>query len=393
MTPVVLLRRLFGARWAVVTRNHKGDERATVLQRRRPSVSRTGSVARVAESCIVTHCGASGWPFAVRRGILASAARLPAGSTERMDIDSMSMKTAVIRQIFFERYSASDASLSQDYVTMNEVVTGIEWHNRTQLPQGAKGLSKKNPANFFKDIKRNYDKFDAMWPGDVLAAGYTGVQETGDDLSFRFVKLLPGQTEAATRLYAPVDRSSDEYRDRLVVESLSLSIEERMLVRDDEAFIAQVTAKLRVMERFMADCTSISIQSLCHVLNNAKLSETEIDSVYTGKALIGGELQAMIFTVEVKGVKEDVFADQLVRQVQGAARFEQFALDAGESQNRFSLVVALAVKAVEPSLYRVLQFKPMSVEMAATTSVVELDRQALVELRPALRLPGRKALG
>src|SRR3990172_5265967 len=114
-----------------------------------------------------------------------------------------SYKTRVIQDLFRARTRDSNGRILNPIVTLTEVQEAIRAHNRRTREHRNTG----NPANFFKDVKRSYDGFNAFWPGQVLRAGYTSVQRTGGGRCFEFIPLPAGQTQAVVPLYGPFDRN------------------------------------------------------------------------------------------------------------------------------------------------------------------------------------------
>ena len=288
-----------------------------------------------------------------------------------------SKKTAVIEWIFDQRFSIETASLSEEKrtVTMAQVKSAIAAYNETQAPSAH--LSDRNVANFFKDIKRNYDGFDRHWPRSVFEKGYSGRQLTGDGYSFEFVPLEDGQSKPSVRLYERVDVQSDDFlKNRMRIETLSLSREKRDLLRSDESHITQITVELRVLERCLSE-SSLEFESLRHLLNNAKMRQAEIDSVFSGTlaSAEGVTPKTVAITCEVKGLKEDVFEDQLVRQVN---MLPLFGL-------KCDLVVPVAVKLVSRNVLQVIEFSSVPFAEAAGTTKLTLLKLSLVELHPPIK--------
>jgi hypothetical protein len=60
---------------------------------------------------------------------------------------------------------------SNPVVTLKDVHEGILANNRSK--ELANPLSAKNPANFMKDVIRNVDTSNRIWPKGVFEAGYT----------------------------------------------------------------------------------------------------------------------------------------------------------------------------------------------------------------------------
>lgn len=296
------------------------------------------------------------------------------------DDASASKKTAIIESIFNTRYDAVAQSLPEDQrvVTMTQVKHAIAAYN-TPLPE-ADHLSDRNVANFFKDIKRSYNGFDRHWPQSVFARGYTGRQLTGEGSSFEFVERKPSQEKPSARLYEPFSTTSEEFlTGRIRVETLSLSREKRGLLRSDESHITQISVELRVLERCLSE-SPLGFETLKHLLNNAKMRRAEIDAVFSGtlEPQDGASPKSVAVTCEVKGRAEDVFEDQLVRQVN---MLPLFGL-------KCDLVLAVAIKLVARHVLRVIEFEPVPFEEAATATSLTMAKSYLVELHPPLNLFG-----
>jgi hypothetical protein len=291
-----------------------------------------------------------------------------------------SKKTAIIESIFDARYDAGLQSVPEDQriVTMRQVRDAIAAYN-APLPE-ADHLSDRNVANFFKDIKRSYNGFDRHWPQSVFARGYTGRQLTGEGSSFEFVKRHPSQEKPSARLYEPFSVTSDEYlKSRIRIETLSLSREKRGLLRSDESHITQISVELRVLERCLSE-SPLGFETLKHLLNNAKMRRAEIDAVFSGtlEPQEGANPKTVAVTCEVKGRAEDVFEDQLVRQVN---MLPLFGL-------KCDLVLAVAIKLVARHVLRVIEFEPVPFEDAAKATSLTMAKSYLVELHPPLNLFG-----
>lgn len=291
-----------------------------------------------------------------------------------------SKKTAIIESIFNARYDAQLQSLpsNQRIVTMEQVKAAIATYN-APLPKESQ-LSDRNVANFFKDIKRSYNGFDRHWPQSVFERGYSGRQLTGEGSSFEFVERHPSQEKPSARLYEPFTLTSEEFvKNRIRVETLSLSREKRGLLRSDESHITQISVELRVLERCLSE-SPLHFDTLKHLLNNAKMRRAEIDAVFSGslEPENGATPKSVAVTCEVKGRAEDVFEDQLVRQVN---MLPLFGL-------KCDLVLAVAIKLVARHVLRVIEFDPVPFEEAADATSLTMAKSYLVELHPPLNLFG-----
>lgn len=111
-----------------------------------------------------------------------------------------SLKPDVIRALFDSRWDdAAGALVGPSLVTLDDVADEL---NVLKPPTGKrKPLSKKNVANFFKDIIRKRTA-NANWPPYIFAHGYTGAQVTGDGACFEFVRTPAGAVEPFPRFRA-----------------------------------------------------------------------------------------------------------------------------------------------------------------------------------------------
>ncbi len=202
--------------------------------------------------------------------------------TEAADsADQSNRKSAIIEEIFKERWNSTRGELSDPLVTLQDLSKAIQNYNssRKQRP-----LSDRNPANFFKDFVRNKRRANKNWPRRILDAGFTARQVTGSGRSFEFVSLAEGQEEPFPLNAVP---EPTEHTPRFKIETISMPLASRRLGRKDEPWLIQVLVKLRIIETHLALFSSRKIIQLDHLQMNLKLSRSEIDALFLAMEDIG----------------------------------------------------------------------------------------------------------
>lgn len=206
-------------------------------------------------------------------------------------------------------------------VTLEEVLAAIEAHN---AKPGAKAISKKNPANFFKDFVRNIKAAEKNWPASVLKAGYTGVQRTGSGDSFEFVPLPRGQTTAfaATLSVYPKNPAATKFA---VAQTLSLAVMTKVLARSDENWLQSVSVGMHLPQTHLAihPNPSLNFVEVGHMQSNVKLRKTEIDGLYYGRLANG---HVALITMEAKGHSDDILESQIMDQVVAVQNMKEIKL-------------------------------------------------------------------
>lgn len=271
-----------------------------------------------------------------------------------------SEKTPVIKWLFERRYDRATGSVESPVVTLAEVAEAIR--------ATGVALSDKNTANFFKDFVRNVDSSNQNWPGEVWEAGYTGRQVTGDGRCFEFVRPRTGQTTPFVGVLLP---GGDPPLHR--VESASLPLASRRLGRSDEAWLAQVVVRLRVVETHMAVYSPLAarVRQVDHLQMSVKLAESEVDAVYLA-VLEGGE--QILISCEAKGRRDDLLESQMVAQVK--ALYEQRAEELPER------VLPMGIKALAPSRIQLVEFAPVTRADAPNLDELEATAHVHYELTP-----------
>lgn len=278
-----------------------------------------------------------------------------------------SAKTAVFEHLFFvvKGYVAGQ-SIQSPVVTFDEVTAAIIATNPALVAAGKKPLKTGNPANFWKDITRTNP--NRIWPARVLAAGYTGVDGIGQgaQASFRFVPLPPGQTAAFPPAPTP---SAAALGQPIVLESVSMPLATKALGRADENWLAQVGARLRVIESHFAVRSATGAAEVTFLQTGVKLGDGEVDAAYN---LIDQTGRSWLLAVEAKGRGERIH----VPQVQRAAA--QLLSGARVRGQQIQGVIPMALKIVDRSRLHVVEFDP-DIGTGSTGTVVT---DSVVELRP-----------
>ena len=277
-------------------------------------------------------------------------------------------KTIIIDQLFRDRYDAKKKTLVSPVVTLSEVSDAISSYmsGKPLWP-----LSTRNPANFFKDFIRNRASANRNWPAFVLSSGYTGQQVTGGNSCFEFVALSGGQTAPfpPASFSLPTDSTP-----RHLIESVSLPLASRRLGRNDEPWLIQVIARLRIVESHFSLVSQRTIRQLDLLQMSVKLSGTEIDALFLGQEEIApGKFQEVIITCEAKGGKDDILEDQILRQAKAPFSMRQITQDH---------VIPLAVKCVAPSQIFVVEFEELDRETFASVTSLTAACDSLFEIRP-----------
>lgn len=278
-----------------------------------------------------------------------------------------SAKTAVFEHLFFitKGYVAGN-QIKSPVVTFDEVEAAIIATNPALIAQGKRPLKTNNIANFWKDITRTNP--NGIWPSRVLAAGYTGIDGIGQgpQASFQFVPLPPGQNLAFPSAPTP---SAAAQADPIVLESVSMPLATKSLGRADENWLAQVGARLRVVESHFAVRSAFGAAEVTFLQTGVRLGDGEVDAAYN---LVDQTGQSWLLAVEAKGRGERIH----VPQVQRAAA--QLLIGARARGQQIQGVIPMALKVVDTSKLHVVEFEPDL--GAGSNGIVVVD--SLVELRP-----------
>jgi len=279
-----------------------------------------------------------------------------------------SQKTAIIEDLFDQRWQADTGSLADPMVTLAQVAAAIAEHETA--------LSPKNPANFFKDLIRNRRSANANWPQSVLDRGYTARQVTSRGNCFEFTPLQPGQALPFPR--SGIHEPGPDVPLRQL-QSASMPLASRRLGRSDEAWLIQVLARLHVRETHFALHPFRRFVQVDLLQTNVKLSRAEIDALFLAVEEVPGteteQTREVLVTCEAKGLRDDLLEDQLIAQARAAL---------GMSGVQQEVVFPTVAKAIGPSRVYVVQFAPIVRGDAAGLSSLQSESAAVYELVPSV---------
>lgn len=269
---------------------------------------------------------------------------------------SRSRKTPVIKWLFEQRFDATTGELSDPVVTFDDIREGI---HATQAP-----LSTSNPANFWKDLVRKPGSLLRAWPPEVLDAGYYGTDAIGDadQASFKFVPADEVDLYADTVTFDPDNVPVAS------VQSLSMPLAMKALGRQDENWLAQVTARLAVIETHFALFSPRAVDEVDFLQTGVKLGRGEVDVAYSVHEQGGS---TWLVAIEAKGRGEMVHLPQLLRASKAMlASYGKKVEAAG--------VIPFAIKIVGDSLIHTMEFEPIT----GPEDALELSCQAAIQLEP-----------
>ena len=274
-------------------------------------------------------------------------------------------KSAVFEYLFNSRWDAKSQTLINPLVTLEEVRQAIQDCNDAD----GGNRSTRNPANFLKDYQRRRKTANDRWPKPIRKAGFTVVQRTSKGLCFEFVKLDKGAD--------PFPVLGDcKKAERIKVQSLSMPLASKSLGRSDEAWLTQVAVKLKFIESYFAlSASPRNIVEIDHLQMNAKLRQSEIDSVYLYTEDTAGNRAHGLILLEAKGFTEDVGHDQLLH---GLKAGKGLLGDIAET------LLPMALKVVHDSLVHVMEFEPVAKRDVDGTHELALAHEAVVEVVPSV---------
>ncbi len=256
-----------------------------------------------------------------------------------------SEKTPIIESLFRARFNEKTGKLSAPVVTLEDVSQAIQAYN---AGSPGRSMSTRNPANFFKDFIRNRLGANSNWPAYVFERGFTARQVTGSGLCFQFVPLASGQTEAFPQIGSahPTEKTPVHQ-----IESVSMPLASRRLGRNDEPWLIQVVARLRIVETHFSVYSNRRVRQVDLLQMSVKLNRTEIDALFlVTEEDEDGKLREVIVTCEAKRGRDDILEDQVLQQAKAP-----FSMS-GVVQN---VVVPIAVKCLGPSRIYVVEFNQL----------------------------------
>lgn len=276
------------------------------------------------------------------------------------------LKSPVFEFMFESRWDELTKQLSDPLFTLEDVSDAIFACNE----QDGQKRSTNNPANFVKDYPRRRNAANNKWPARIRNAGYTIKQRTGGGKCFEFVKMAPGQL--------PFPTIGDwKGAERFKVQSLSMPLASKKLGRSDEAWLTQVAVKLNFIESYFSLSQSKrNIIEIDHLQMNAKLNQSEIDSIYLYVEEVDGKTHQGLILLEAKGKSEDVSIDQIIN-----------SLKAGESllTVEAQCLLPMALKVVDNAAVHVIEFEVVRKEEIAGKADLPVVHEAVIEIHPHVK--------
>ena len=319
-------------------------------------------------------------------------------------IKTETQKKRIIRSLFAFRWLRKrEGADFSPIVTLDDVQQAITRAQERWKNNGVTPLSKRNPANFFKDIVRRESTYRNAWPWSAIKRGFIGIQakgrsrpkETpkGESPCFKFVEF--NSSDPIGDLYQQVPtynrpRSTDEAR-IFDIQTLELPVEVRRLRREDETFILQLIVRLRVIETHLGIVSKKGFESLVHLQMGLKLRNAEIDALFLGvlqsektRPVELSNNQRVLVALEAKGNTDDILKSQIEDQA-----IALFALDAFKEEVDF--VVPMAAKLVAQSRLYVAEYEFIGRDALANRSpelsTLRLASEAFYDLSPAIGGP------
>lgn len=258
-----------------------------------------------------------------------------------------SAKTTVIEHLFFTTKGYTpEIGLVDPVVTMEEVVSAIEATNPALVAAGKAPLSTRNPANFWKDLTRT--NLAGNFPASVLAEGWAAADAIGDaeGACFRFAKIPEG---ADAPFEAPIAPSQEALDNTIVLESLSMPLAMKALGRNDENWLAQVAARLRIIETHFATVSHFGAAEMTFLQTGIKMGQSEVDAAYSLEDLDG---RRWLLAVEAKGKRDKIHLAQVTRSA------VSLLTQARQRGQDVAGVIPMAMKVIGRSLVHVVEFTP-----------------------------------
>lgn len=202
-------------------------------------------------------------------------------------------------------------------------------------------LSKRNPANFLKDIIRNRNAND-NWPSFLKEKRITARQRYGQKRVLQFHPYSEEQNVPFPDDFGPDDNTHD-----YLIQTASLPHISRQLGRTEETWLTQIAVNLRLVETqlsiFTTDPSIASLRDVSFLQTGIK-TQPEIDAGYIASARNkNGEDFTCYITCEVKQRSERILQDQIREQVKKAFQItEKLAEPPIDAVKPFALQTLLA---------------------------------------------------
>lgn len=216
-------------------------------------------------------------------------------------------------------------------------------------------LGDNQAANFAKDFLRKKSR-SKNWPRALAELRWTMQQVTGKDDAtglarhLRFKEYAEGQTDPFPDEW-PIPESCDDHS----IQSVTISVASKQIVRLDEPRLMQITADLRIVETHFALYSPLStdtfkIVHMDHLQMGLKLRGSEIDGLYLAEFQDSeGGLHPVLITVEAKKHDEFVNSSQVVSQVEHASGLGVTA----------EKIVPIALKHADGGMY-IFEYEPFT---------------------------------
>jgi hypothetical protein len=201
-------------------------------------------------------------------------------------------------------------------------------------------LSKRNPANFLKDLIRKRS-VNENWPQSLKDQRVTARQRYGYKRVLQFYKYPADQDEPFVDEFGRSDATA-VYE----IQTVSLPYLARKLGRTEETWLTQIAVNLKLVETQLALFAKPQIKDrlreVSHLQTGVK-TQPEIDGAFVAAldAPDGGS-EHMYVTCEVKQRDERILPDQIREQVAKA-----FELTASIADPRVDFVKPFAMQAIE----------------------------------------------
>lgn len=280
------------------------------------------------------------------------------------DAASQSKKTKVI-EILFERFwpSGTPRPVGRMIVDNDMVVEAIAARNKRE---GGKELSRKNPANFLKDLIRKRT-CNSNWPDKLKGQKITARQVYGKKQVFEFIDYGADDKEPFPDRFDPVPDLPV-----MPFEALSIPVEARDLGRQDEPWLIQVTVSQRVLYTHLAVIArqaGLNVSTLAHLQVSVK-TQPEIDATFIATLAPekhGDPPVRVYVTAEAKQLNERILEHQIREQVRVA-----FAITA-------QLKGSEKIDAVMPVVFQVVEYSHQKAGLLTKTQGIYVVQFQVIE--------------
>lgn len=184
------------------------------------------------------------------------------------------------------------------------------------IDAGTTGLSRRNTANFLKDIIRRKGA-SSLWPRELTEARIGARQVFGKKRVFEFVPFDDDVDEAFPDRFDPLP-DTPVYD----IQSLSLPSMARRLGRNEETWLSQVVVHLKIVESHLAFASSIrSVLGDVFHLQTGMKTQPEIDATFIAThSDANGAERHILLACEAKRSKERFLEEQLRFQIRAGMK-------------------------------------------------------------------------